>query len=132
MPEQFNQALEFVKSKGGDPTQGVKSDTGLWHVDTVAGDGEAPKPTDSVQVHYTGWLTDGSKFDSSVDRGQPFEFSLRGGVIQGWLEGVASMKLGCKRFLVIPSEMGYGKRGAGAQIPPDSVLVFEVELLGIQ
>jgi len=132
MAEQFNEALEFVKSKGGDPTQGVKSDTGLWHVDTVTGDGEAPKPDAGVQVHYTGWLANGSKFDSSVDRGQPFEFSLRGGVIQGWLEGVASMKVGSKRFLVIPSELGYGRGGAGAQIPPDAVLVFEVELLGIK
>lgn len=132
MAQQFNQALEFVKGKGADPTKGVKSETGLWHVDTVVGTGEAPKPTDKVQVHYTGWLADGSKFDSSVDRGQPFEFNLRGGVIQGWLEGVATMKVGTKRFLVIPPALGYGARGAGAKIPANSVLVFEVELLGIQ
>jgi len=132
MAEQFDQALEFVKGKGGDPTKGVKSDTGLWHVDTVAGDGEAPKKTDAVQVHYTGWLANGSKFDSSVDRGQPFEFNLRGGVIQGWLEGVASMKVGSTRFLVIPPDLGYGADGAGAAIPPDSVLVFEVQLLAIK
>jgi FKBP-type peptidyl-prolyl cis-trans isomerase len=132
MAEQFNQALEFVKGKGGDPTKGVKSDTGLWHVDTVTGEGETPKPTDKVQVHYTGWLANGSKFDSSVDRGTPFDFSLSGGVIKGWLEGVASMKVGSTRFLVIPPDLGYGARGSGAKIPPNSVLVFEVQLLAIK
>ena len=86
-----------------------------------------------VQVHYTGWLTDGKKFDSSLDRGQPFEFQLGAGqVIQGWDKGVAGMKVGGKRKLTIPSDMGYGARGAGGVIPPNATLVFEVELLGVK
>jgi FKBP-type peptidyl-prolyl cis-trans isomerase len=86
----------------------------------------------NVSVHYTGWLTDGTKFDSSVDRGQAFNFPLGGGrVIKGWDEGVAGMKIGEKRRLTIPPHMGYGARGAGAAIPPNATLVFEVELLGL-
>jgi peptidylprolyl isomerase len=83
-------------------------------------------------VHYTGWLEDGTKFDSSLDRGRPFDFVIgRGQVIQGWDEGVASMKVGGQRQLVIPAELGYGSRGAGEVIPPDAVLIFEVELLNV-
>ena len=96
------------------------------------GTGAEAKAGDEVRVHYTGWLTDGTKFDSSVDRGQPFSFTLGVGmVIRGWDEGVAGMKVGGKRKLTIPAHLGYGARGAGRVIPPNATLVFEVELLGI-
>ncbi|MFH1111104.1 MAG: peptidylprolyl isomerase [Planctomycetota bacterium] len=109
----------------------VKNESGLMYVDLKVGDGETPKTSDKVDVHYTGWLVDGTKFDSSVDRGTPFTFSLSGGVIKGWLEGVATMKVGGKRKLIIPSDLGYGKRGSPPKIPADATLVFDVELLGI-
>jgi FKBP-type peptidyl-prolyl cis-trans isomerase len=111
--------------------KGTKSDSGLITYDVTTGDGPAPSRTDRVEVHYTGWLTDGSKFDSSKDRNQPFVFSLQGGVIQGWLEGVGTMKVGGKRILVIPPDLGYGPN-ARPTIPANSTLVFEVELLGIK
>lgn len=96
------------------------------------GDGAEAASGQNVSVHYTGWLTDGTKFDSSVDRGQPFQFPLGAGrVIQGWDQGVVGMKIGEKRKLTIPPEMGYGARGAGSVIPPNATLVFEVELLGL-
>src|SRR5690349_9010277 len=94
------------------------------------GSGAAPKAGDKVVVHYTGWLTNGTKFDSSVDRGQPFVFTIgRGQVIKGWDEGVATMKVGDKARLTISPELGYGARGAGGVIPPNATLIFEVELL---
>jgi FKBP-type peptidyl-prolyl cis-trans isomerase FkpA len=96
------------------------------------GQGSQAEAGHNVSVHYTGWLTDGTKFDSSLDRGRPFEFPLGGGrVIKGWDEGVAGMRIGEKRRLTIPSHMGYGARGAGAVIPPNATLVFEVELLAL-
>jgi FKBP-type peptidyl-prolyl cis-trans isomerase FkpA len=109
------------------------TDSGLKYEDLAIGDGDTAEAGQQVSVHYTGWLIDGSKFDSSVDRNQPFEFALgRGMVISGWDEGVAGMKVGGKRKLTIPPQLGYGAQGAGGVIPPNAVLVFEVELLGIR
>lgn len=106
--------------------------SGLIIEDLVAGDGAEATTGIEVTVHYTGWLTDGKKFDSSKDRDDPFVFPLGGGrVIRGWDEGVQGMKIGGKRKLTIPPALGYGARGAGGVIPPDATLVFEVELLAI-
>jgi len=97
------------------------------------GTGNIPKQGQTVTVHYTGWLTDSTKFDSSKDRGQPFTYQFGvGQVIQGWDDGVATMKVGGKSRFTIPSELGYGRQGAGGVIPPNATLVFEVELLGIK
>lgn len=114
--------------------------TALQKIDTVVGEGREAEIGFTVSVHYTGWLYDpaaedkkGQKFDSSVDRGQPFEFFLGGGqVIQGWDKGFEGMKIGGKRTLVIPPEMGYGARGAGGVIPPNATLIFDVELLDVK
>jgi len=106
------------------------TDSGLMYADYRVGEGESPTPTDRVEVHYTGWLTDGTKFDSSVDRGEPAKFPLNG-VIKGWTEGVGSMKVGGKRRLVIPPDLGYGDRGSPPRIPGGSYLVFDVELISI-
>ena len=111
----------------------IKTDSGLQYVELKEGDGTAAKKGDTVEVHYTGWLKDGKKFDSSKDRGQPFSFKLGGGqVIKGWDEGVAGMKVGGRRKLIIPAELAYGKKGAGNVIPADAELTFEVELLKIR
>lgn len=111
------------------------TDSGLQYEDTVVGSGAEAKPGRNVVVHYTGWLFEngaqGAKFDSSKDRDEPFIFPLGGGmVIKGWDEGVAGMKEGGTRRLVIPASLGYGARGAGGVIPPNATLLFEVELLG--
>jgi FKBP-type peptidyl-prolyl cis-trans isomerase len=106
--------------------------TGLVIEEVVAGNGALATSGKRVTVHYTGWLTDGTKFDSSKDRGDPFVFPLGGGqVIKGWDEGVQGMKVGGTRKLTIPPALGYGARGAGGVIPPNATLVFEVELLGV-
>ena len=100
--------------------------------DQIVGDGEEAVTGQTVEVHYTGWLTDGTKFDSSHDRDQTFSFKLGGGqVIAGWDQGVAGMKIGGARKLTIPPELGYGERGAGGVIPPGATLVFKVELIGL-
>ena len=106
--------------------------TQLQIEELIEGAGAEAQAGHRVQVHYTGWLQDGSKFDSSLDRGKPFEFELgKGQVIKGWDTGVVGMKVGGKRKLTIPSDMGYGARGAGHVIPPHATLIFEVELLGV-
>ena len=107
--------------------------TDLKIEDEVVGTGPEIKAGQTAVVHYTGWLTDGTKFDSSKDRGQPFSFRLGAGqVIQGWDQGVQGMKVGGKRKLTIPPQLGYGAKGAGGAIPPNATLVFEVELLDIK
>ena len=115
----------------------VTTASGLQYIDVKVGNGEVAKAGEQVSVHYTGWLQNpdgskGRKFDSSKDRGQPFQFALGGGqVIKGWDEGVAGMKVGGERELIIPPDLGYGARGAGGVIPPNATLIFDVELLGV-
>ncbi|MBV9556857.1 MAG: FKBP-type peptidyl-prolyl cis-trans isomerase [Pseudolabrys sp.] len=111
--------------------------SGLQIIDTTVGTGATPARGQTCVMHYTGWLYEngvkGKKFDSSVDRGEPFEFPIgTGRVIRGWDEGVATMKVGGKRTLIIPPALGYGERGAGGVIPPNATLMFDVELLGVK
>jgi peptidylprolyl isomerase len=119
------------------PGKTVTTASGLQIIDTTVGSGASPKPGQLCVMHYTGWLYEGGKkgkkFDSSVDRNEPFEFpiGLRK-VIAGWDEGVATMKVGGKRTLIIPPELGYGVRGAGGVIPPNATLMFDVELLAVK
>jgi FKBP-type peptidyl-prolyl cis-trans isomerase FkpA len=115
----------------------IEMPDGLKYTDTKIGDGATAAAGNNVSVHYTGWLSKdgakGAKFDSSVDRGQPFDFTLGAHqVIAGWDEGVAGMKVGGQRTLIIPPELGYGGRGAGGVIPPNATLIFDVELLKVQ
>jgi FKBP-type peptidyl-prolyl cis-trans isomerase FkpA len=111
----------------------TRTPTGLEYSDEAVGSGKEARVGDTVSVHYTGWLTDGKKFDSSRDRNQPFEFTLgQGRVIRGWEEGVQGMREGGRRRLVIPPDLGYGVRAVGGVIPANSTLVFDVELLGIR
>jgi FKBP-type peptidyl-prolyl cis-trans isomerase len=117
--------------------QVIEMPNGLKYTDSKTGDGATATSGNKVSVHYTGWLYNngakGAKFDSSVDRGQPFQFTLGAHqVIAGWDEGVAGMKVGGKRTLIIPPELGYGARGAGGMTPPNATLMFDVELLGVQ
>ncbi len=113
---------------------GVKTPSGLAYWDIRVGNGEVAKEGSHVRVHYTGWLTTGKKFDSSVDAGKPFDFTIGNGeVIKGWEEGVAGMRVGGKRQLRIPPTLGYGPEGTpGGPIPPNATLIFDVQLLGVQ
>lgn len=120
------------QTQGEQGGQETTTPSGLRYVDYGGGNGREARSGDRVTVHYTGTLENGQKFDSSRDRNQPFAFDLgRGQVIKGWDEGVAGMRVGDKRRLVIPSDLGYGARGAGGVIPPNATLVFDVELLDI-
>lgn len=116
-----------------DKTKLVITSSGLKYQDIKVGTGPKPNKGQTVVVNYTGWLENNTKFDSSLDKGQPLEFKLGvGDVIKGWDEGIASMKPGGKRILVIPSKLGYGASGMGESIPPNATLIFEVELLGVK
>jgi peptidylprolyl isomerase len=107
--------------------------SGLHFIDLVRGTGPAPRTGDIAEVHYTGWLEDGTKFDSSLDRGEPLQFVLgRGYVIAGWDEGIALMRQGGRARLIIPPDLGYGAKGAGGVIPPNATLTFEVELVRVR
>lgn len=136
-------AFSLLTSACADPKNGKAADadaeaqetvspTGLRYVDLKVGEGPEATSGKLVEVHYTGWLENGTKFDSSLDRNEPFSFGLgEGNVIKGWDEGVAGMKVGGKRKLIIPADLGYGDQGSGV-IPPGATLIFEVELLGVQ
>ncbi|MBM11641.1 MAG: peptidylprolyl isomerase [Chloroflexi bacterium] len=124
---------EEVTGKEVTMPEQITTSSGLQYTDIAIGDGDTVASGMTVVVHYTGWLLDGSKFDSSVDRGTPFEFPLGAGrVIRGWEEGVVGMNIGGKRELIIPPDLGYGASGAGGVIPPNATLKFEVELLGLK
>jgi peptidylprolyl isomerase len=129
--------LTMTEDASAQSAKPVTTSSGLQVIDTQPGTGAQPKPGQTAVVHYTGYLNDngkkGKKFDSSVDRGQPFEFPVGAGrVIKGWDEGVGSMKVGGKRTLIIPPQLGYGASGAGGVIPPNATLIFDVELLGVK
>ena len=139
-------AFPFLISACADPQNGTApqteapagagetvTSTGLKYVDLKEGEGAEATSGGNVTVHYTGWLENGTKFDSSLDRQEPFTFRLGAGeVIEGWDQGVAGMKVGGKRKLTIPPDLGYGSEGAGGAIPPGATLIFEVELLGVE
>lgn len=125
----------MAQAAGGPPPLDIEptmTPSGLQFIEVKTGTGDEARSGHRVQVHYTGWLTNGTKFDSSVDRGKPFDFQLGGDVIKGWNQGVAGMKVGGKRRLIIPSDLGYGAHGAAGVIPPNATLIFDVELLAIK
>ncbi len=125
----------MTQGSGGPPPLDMEpavTVSGLQYIDFAPGSGAVAKTGQKVTVHYTGWLKSGAKFDSSVDRGDPFEFHLgKGQVIKGWDEGVAGMRVGGRRRLIIPADLGYGARGAAGVIPPNATLIFDVELLAV-
>jgi peptidylprolyl isomerase len=124
----------ILGGRGGGSTPGgeVTTASGLKYIDEVVGTGESPKPGQNVTVHYTGTLENGTKFDSSVDRGQPYSFRIGTGVvIKGWDEGIMTMRAGGKRRFIIPPNLGYGAAGSPPKIPPNATLLFEVELLSV-
>jgi peptidylprolyl isomerase len=128
-----NKPESMMNDNTGGTDRMIKTPSGLQYEDLVPGSGASPSPGKKVVVHYTGWLTDGKKFDSSLDKNEPFTFIIGAGqVIPGWDEGVMTMKIGGKRKLIIPSNLGYGAAGAGGVIPPNASLVFEVLLLDIR
>jgi FKBP-type peptidyl-prolyl cis-trans isomerase len=123
----------FSAELGVDTTKMTKAPSGLWYSDVAAGQGTVAEPGRTVHVHYTGWLPDGKKFDSSRDRNEPFAFTLGAGqVITGWDEGVKGMKVGGRRKLVLPPQLAYGEAGAPPDIPPGATLVFDVEVLDVK
>ncbi len=141
--ETKKEEIKKVETKKGEKTEKameakvIETESGLKYIEVELGEGSEAKAGMTVEVHYTGWLDEkgekGKKFDSSVDRGTPFSFPLGAGrVIKGWDEGVAGMKIGGKRTLIIPADLGYGSRGAGGVIPPNATLIFDVELLGVK
>lgn len=134
-PEQSTPTEQTTTDEAADqaPAQTTPDVTELQIEDMIEGPGDEATTGKTAVVHYTGWLTDGTKFDSSLDSGQPFEFTIGAGqVIPGWEQGVAGMKVGGKRKLIIPPSLGYGEQGAGGVIPPNATLVFEVELLEVK
>jgi len=127
--QQKRSFMEKMKTKA----KTVRTSSGLAYQDLQVGTGSSAASGMSVKVHYTGWLKDGTKFDSSLDRNEPFSFVMgKGEVIRGWDEGIRSMKVGGKRRLIIPPKLGYGKEGAGDKIPPNATLIFDVELLSVE
>lgn len=135
LPADTIKLMAMNTSSGSDETQGdnvVTTPSGLKYIELQEGEGATPNKGQTVVVHYTGTLENGTKFDSSRDRNQPFQFKLGiGQVIKGWDEGLSTMKVGGRRQLIIPPELGYGARGAGGAIPPNATLIFDVELLKI-
>lgn len=132
-PTSTPEPLSDGNAPGIPPRTGdIITDGDLRYIDEKVGDGASPQKGQRVTVNYTGWLTNGTKFDSSLDRNQPFQFVLGGQVIPGWNQGVATMKVGGKRRLIIPASLGYGARGAPPRIPANATLIFDVELLSIQ
>ncbi len=132
-PTTLTENNTLIASNTMSDANAVTTSSGLKYVELKEGTGATPQPGQTVEVHYVGTLENGTKFDSSRDRGQPFSFKIGvGQVIKGWDEGLSTMKVGGRRQLIIPSELGYGARGAGGVIPPNATLLFDVELLGVK